>query len=175
MQIMLDLETMGTKPGSVIRSIGAIAFYLNGTLTPYEKFYSNIDRDSCLDAGLTEDQSTMDFWHKQPAETQAIFEQNPRPLPEVLSDFYSWFLANDGVEVWAQGAAFDPVLTEHAMNVCGIKVPWKFWNVRDTRTIYQVAGFDHHAATRAGVEHYALDDCLHQIKCVQQALRSMGK
>lgn len=172
MHVMLDLETMGTAPGSVIRSIGAVAFEFGG-LVHTNTFYRNIDRDSCLDAGLTEDAKTMKWWQEQPADTQSIFDRDPELLPVALSQFYSWFKEVGGEEVWAQGAAFDPVLTEHAMLVCGILVPWKFWNVRDTRTLYAIADFAHHDFGRTGIEHYALDDCLHQIKCVNAAVKQL--
>lgn len=57
---MLDLETFGTKPGSVIRSIGAVMFDLDGRTGP--EFYRNIDEESCVKAGLTYDPSTVSWW-----------------------------------------------------------------------------------------------------------------
>ena len=179
MHIMLDLETMGTKPGSVIRSIGAVGFELGAPSQPagaYLEYYANITRESCIDAGLTEDSATVEWWSRQSAEAKDIFADNPVSLPEALSVFYSWFKAVGGKQVWSQGAAFDVVLAEFAFKAASMPpVPWKFWDVHDTRTVYEIAGFDHHAAVRGGIAHYALDDCKHQIKCVLESLRMLGR
>lgn len=65
--IMIDLETMGTRPGSAILSIGACSFdpnWLGGSDSDHEPgearrtFYQNITLASCLDAGLTIDAAT---------------------------------------------------------------------------------------------------------------------
>ncbi len=58
--LMLDLETWGTAPGSALRSIGAVFFDLDGKTG--ETFYRNIDKQSCLDAGLKIDPATVSWW-----------------------------------------------------------------------------------------------------------------
>ena len=51
--VMLDLETWGTMPGSALRSIGAITFDPYGNDGFVEaSFYRNIDHVSCERAGL---------------------------------------------------------------------------------------------------------------------------
>lgn len=172
MHVMIDIETWGTLPGSAIRSIGAVAFDLHSGISLDDTFYCNIDEDSCVDAGLTQDLKTITWWEAQSPAAQTLLQQNPLPVAEGLSELYSWFNRVDGQEVWCQGAAFDVVLLEHAMRKLGIPVPWKFWNVRDTRTLYQVADLAYHNEKREGVEHHALHDCQHQVKLV---LLSMGK
>lgn len=169
MHVMLDLETWGTAPGSAIRSIGAVAFDLTSGEVSEPAFYHNIDDGSCEFFGLTRDAATETFWAKQPREAQEALLKDQLPLAEVLSEFYSWFNAVEGKQVWAQGASFDPVLMDAAFKATGVKPPWKFWHFRDTRTVYDIAGFDYHAEKREGTHHNALDDCLHQIKMVRAA------
>lgn len=167
--VMLDLETFGTKPGSVLRSVGAVFFDFQGHLGP--EFYRNIDKDSCMAAGLSLDLNTVKWWSQQSQEAQDSLLVDPRPLGDVVSQFHSWFTHNKGVTVWAQGANFDPALWEAAALALKQPVPWKFWNVRDTRTVYDVGNVSPQAMPpREGTYHNALDDAKHQVRCVAKAI-----
>lgn len=170
---MLDLETFGTKPGSVLRSIGAVMFTLDGQITA--EFYRNINHDSCHAAGLKVDPNTADWWSRQSQEAQDSLLVDQRQLSEVVGAFHGWFKANGGVTVWAQGANFDPALWEAAAEAVRSRVPWKFYNVRDTRTVYDVCNFDPMSITRVGTYHNALDDAKHQVRCVAAALANRSK
>ena len=59
--VMCDLETLGLTPGSAILSIGACFFrpvsarvYLDERVIG-ERFYANVDPESCKERGLTEE------------------------------------------------------------------------------------------------------------------------
>lgn len=166
--IMFDLETFGTKPGSVLRSIGAVVFD-PATGHTGATFYSNIDRASCEAVGLTVDPGTEAWWKKQAIEAQNALLQNCRPIADVVRDFHAWFRTNGGNEIWCQGANFDSVLWQSVADAVRQPVPWKFWNVRDTRTAYDCFGLNANAIGRAGTYHNALDDSLHQVRCVSAA------
>lgn len=165
---MLDLETFGTKPGSVLRSIGAAMFNLDGEITA--EFYRNIDKASCLAAGLTVDPNTERWWSQQSDEAQSSLLVDPRPLAEVVGAFHGWFRLNGGVKVWAQGSNFDPGMWEAVAAAIRSPVPWKFYNARDTRTVYEICKFDPISVRRIGTFHNALNDAKHQIKCVAAAI-----
>lgn len=167
--IMLDLETFGTKPGSVLRSVGAVAFELDGTMGP--EFYYNIDHESCALAGLKVDASTAAWWSQQSKAAREALLVDPHQLAWVVVNFHGWFIANGGVTVWSQGANFDPALWEAAAEAVNEKVPWKFWNVRDTRTVYDVANMNPTLVKRTGTYHNALDDAKHQVRCVAAAVK----
>jgi len=173
MHVMLDLETYGVRPGSVIRSIGAVTFDPNDITAKQQEFYINVDHDSCMEAGLTVDHSTFLWWQSQLPEAKELVTKDAVPLKDALSAFRQWFAVNDGLQVWSQGANFDSVLLEAAMIAAKGYAPWKFYNVRDTRTVYEIAGFDTSTIPREGVHHYAVDDCKHQIKCIHAALEKM--
>lgn len=167
---MLDLETFGTKPGSVLRSIGAVVFDLSGNMG--EEFYYNIDQGTCQAAGLTVDANTAQWWSRQSKEARDALLVDPRPLPWVVADFHGWFVANAGMgaRVWAQGANFDPAMWEAAALAVNNPVPWKFYNVRDTRTAYDIANLNTSSVPRSGTYHNALDDAKHQVRCVAKAI-----
>jgi hypothetical protein len=177
--VMLDLETLGTRPGSVILSIGAVFFDLDGTTG--ETFYRNIDPQTCAAVGLTVDPQTYAavgltvdpqtkaWWMRQSQAARDALAIDRRPLAAVVKDFAGFFRGG-GEFVWAQGATFDPPLWEAAAAAVGCSTPWKFWNARDTRTVYDICGLDYKSMPREGVYHNALDDCLTQVKAVAAAL-----
>ena len=55
MRIMLDLETLSTKPNAAIISIGAVDLDDAKNL-----FYCVVDAESCVAVGLQKDQDTID-------------------------------------------------------------------------------------------------------------------
>jgi hypothetical protein len=168
--VMLDIETFGTQPGSVIRSIGAATFDLDGSVGA--TFYANIDDASALAAGLVIDPKTAEWWLQQPAAARRALLVNPIPFRDALRQFRDWYWSQNAPFVWAQGANFDPPLLEAAYRAVGEEPPWRFYNVRDTRTVYDLFSFDTRDLVRMRVHHNALDDTLHQIALVAAALRN---
>lgn len=169
--VMLDLETMGTRPGSSILSLGAVLVDLAGNTG--DSFYSTISHASCIDAGLTVDEQTRAWWSQQSADARAAVLRDPKPLDCVAAEFSSWLRSSSAIYVWSQGANFDPVLWEAASVAVKRSAPWKFFNVRDTRTLYHIAGFNPKGMPRAGTYHNALDDAFHQVKCVAAAVAAL--
>lgn len=166
---MLDIETFGTTPGAVIRSIGAVTFSLSGETG--STFYVNVDRKSCEDAGLFVDPATERWWSEQSEAARKALLVNPIPLKEALQRFTKWFVDQQAPYVWAHGANFDPPLLEAAYVRTGGRIPWKFWNVRDTRTVFDLFKYDTRDLARNRVHHNALDDTLHQVDLIAAALR----
>jgi hypothetical protein len=166
--VMLDLETFGTRPGAALRSIGAVMFDPNSGEIGTE-FYANISDASCREAGLHVDPETVKWWAKQNQRAQDALLIKQRTLTEVALEFEAWWRKNRAVFVWSHGANFDEPIWSAAMYAIGRKVPWKYWDARCTRTVYDVTGFDPRSVRRAGTYHNALDDARHQAVCVQRA------
>lgn len=167
--VMLDLETFGVVPGVVLRSIGAVAFDLDGATG--SSFYANVDRKSCEDIGLIVDPATERWWAQQSKAARDALEVSPQPIADVAAAFHSWFAKTGATHVWSHGAAFDAVLWEAAARRLHLATPWKFWNVRDTRTVFDLFDFDIRDITRDGTYHNALDDARYQVRCVAAAIR----
>jgi len=166
--VMFDLETFGKRPGCVVRSIGAVFFDMRGGLG--HELYRNIEPDSCKAVGLGLDPDTVEWWSKQPQPARDALLVDQQPLKRVVLEFANWFKAKGGERIWCQGATFDAPVWEAAALAVGSQVPWKFWNVRDTRTLYDLYNFDPKSVARAGTYHNALDDAKHQARCVQAAV-----
>lgn len=174
MHIMIDLETWGTLPGSALRSIGAVTFSPYGDRHTEQTFYANIDRASCENAGLSVNDETVKWWSSQSLASQSRLEDNCRPLRDVVHEFAKWWQSVGGTYVWSNGANFDEVLWRVAAERVNHGTPWKYWNVRDTRTCWHLARLNPKAVPFEGVQHDAIADARHQAKCVTQAYSMLG-
>lgn len=179
---MIDLETLGTKPGSAILSIGAVIFSPAGKLPDRDEsgnlpesitFYANIEIKTSVAAGFTVDQSTIDWWKKQDPKARNILLENKKDVAEVFKAFYKWCRDRKVKYPWSHGVAFDVVLLECGYDLLdGPSAPWNFYDARDTRTLYDIAGVKPNRGE--GVHHYALDDAINQAVAVQKAYRKLG-
>lgn len=172
--IMVDLETLGTVPGCVVLSIGAVAFDASGT---YAEFYQQIYTPSCTERFLTVNKATMKWWEAQTPEARRILHDCNDPLssvdlPTALNQFTSFVeVHGDDVRVWGNGADFDNALLTVAYDVCGRKIPWKFYNSRCYRTLKEQ--FPDIKLERTGTYHNALDDARCQAVHAARLLRRL--
>lgn len=161
MDVMLDLETLGTSPGSIILSIGAVEFDPTTGLLGKE-FYRVINSGSSEILGLTADASTLKWWEGQTKEARTVLTEAKEAgtvLQSVLIDFNEFLSACGflgGIRVWGNGSDFDNVLLIAAYKAAGLKPAWKYSNSRCFRTLKNL--IPSVADNRVVVEHNALAD-----------------
>jgi exodeoxyribonuclease VIII len=154
--IMLDLETLGTSPNSVILSIGAVKFDPNTRLFT-DEMYTVINTRSCREIGMTIDPSTQEWWSRQSAEARRVIEEaelTPVTIDVALDKFSNFAHWNSCI--WGNGSDFDNAMLQEAYKKLGKKQPWAFWNNRCYRTMKNMVSVDQPA--RVGTYHNALDD-----------------
>lgn len=168
--VMIDIETLGRTAGCIVLSIGACVFDPRGE-GHGETFYRNIDVTTSMMAGFHFDESTLKWWQDQ--NKNAVNELNDEKvsIEDALYDFADWFKSVKGYQCWCQGSNFDHPILGAAYDKFDITHPWKFWACRDTRTVYDCCGITDKDIPREGTYHNAIDDCVHQVKAVQKALR----
>lgn len=172
--VMLDIETLGTKPGCVVVSIGAATFMPNrGREGIGSRFYRTLELEQQTERGLTIEGGTFQWWLGQSDEAfRSSFKCETAPV-HAFAEFAEWYKEEGGLVLWAQGQDFDPPILAAAMNNFMVSPPWKFYQQRDTRTFYDVArmrgGFNYKDVPRLNVHHNALDDVEHQIECMGEA------
>lgn len=165
---MIDLETLGVVPGCAVLQIGAVCFDPHGDELG-DTFSANLDVTSQTQIGMHREKSTEEWWSVQPKELRARLAQNQIVPTKAIDMLESWFARNKAEFVWSHGAAFDlPILTL-LLHKLKKRVFWSFWKIRDTRTLYDLAGFDPRDMRRDGAIHDALDDAVFQARCVQTA------
>jgi hypothetical protein len=159
---MIDLESLGTNNDCVFVSIGACLFDpFTNEIDHGNTFYERIDWDSSFKEGRTFNVPTMKWWLQQSDAARNEICKEGNPLSVVLKQFENW-LPEDPI-VWGNGSTFDISILNHAYNNCP---KWKFWNIRDVRTVLDIAKGLYRKPKIEGTAHNALDDALYQAKYV---------
>jgi hypothetical protein len=169
--IMLDIETLGTRPGAIALSAALVRF------SDEAQCSINLSIADQKALGLVEDPATVDWWQQQPNEAWRAATNNAVPLVaglQYLATWIAWASNSGDALVWCHGATFDCPLLDEVYRRAGIATPWPFWGVRDTRTLYDLAGVDPKAFA-VPPPHVALNDALGQTRAANEALRILGK
>ena len=159
--VMIDLETMGTRPNAAIVSIGAIKFDRDGT---HGGFYRTVDLQSSIDAGLSVDGATIMWWLQQSEKARRdLYETDVGAVDlfNALTDLIEWIGDFDLIGgIWGNGAAFDNAILKSAWHACGQGELWPHWLDRCYRT--EKARHPHMNVERIGVHHNAFSDAATQ-------------
>lgn len=172
--IMLDIETLNTTPKSVVLSIGGVAFNRHDKDVDYHfldlRCGTKELRNEQMMMGRTISRSTMAFWKRQSAAAKKLVFQNPSvdstfELLEKLSDFVTRH--EDVKAIWANGAAFDPVILGDLYRDFDMTAPWSYRHEYCYRTFRMLHGHLVDELDFVGTQHHALADALHQAKHLQ--------
>lgn len=170
--IMIDLETLSVCTNAVILTIGAAKFNLGNPII-IDSFYSRITIQSCINVGMVTDKKTIDWWNKQKntdVYNEALGEDIERiNIKIALNNLTTWMGSMSNVRIWANGPSFDCSILGEAYRKCNLPIPWKYWNERDVRTIYDLGGVTKNDVPDDNI-HNALEDCYRQITGVNLAL-----
>lgn len=171
--IMIDLETLDVLPTATILTIGAVKFdpFGDDVNDPKcEKFYVRVDVDSCDRIGATVSQATLDWWSSQSQESQneAFDPENRIPIEDAITQLYKFCWG--AKRVWSHGAGFDVIILEHYFRKIGKAIPWSFWEVRDTRTIFDIGINPNRPPV---LKHHALEDAWNQAVGVQNVYKKL--
>ena len=139
--IMIDIETLGTAPGSVILSVGAAAS--NGV-----ELFHQVSLADSLFHGFTVDPETMAWWRKQDPSVWSKQTQGDLSPVSALACISEWIQSirngdssaetGNRIRVWGDGATFDCVLLEEAYRRVGLACPWTYAEVYCYRTVRQL-------------------------------------
>ena len=176
-EIMVDIETLSTRPNATIMSIGAIKFDRKSPikkLEEMEQFYIKITRESCEALGMRTDPETVAWWNSQDEAIryEALENQENRvEIKDALRQFKKW-IGRSSI-VWGNGDDFDCVILDQAYKECSMETPWKFWNTRDVRTVLDLTKI-RACDLPANEKHHPVHDCYRQIWGVKTGLERAG-
>jgi DNA polymerase III epsilon subunit-like protein len=176
-EVMVDLETYSTNSDALIITIGAIKFSRKGnlqTLEDSDKFYRRITIESSRILGLNINPETVLWWSQQSKESRYEIEtdEDRVPIQQALKELNEWFGCKR--KIWGHGSVFDCIILENSYKACNIEAPWNFWDVRDSRTMFDIGGIKMKDLPTKG-EHHALYDAYRQIIGVKQAFENIKK
>ena len=175
-EVMLDIESLSTKTNASILTIGAIRFNRHDFKVK-EKFYKRITKESNEHFNRHFDENTISWWHSQSEEAKKeIFENKDRiNLSSALQELS--IFCRGASKIWANGVAFDIPILESAYEACDLDTPWRFWIIRDVRTVYDLGRMNLTIFKRQNKldkqHHNALADCETQLLCFEQAMNNI--
>ena len=171
---MIDIESLDTTPDCVILTIGAVLFDPRGQgiIDKIEIRPTIEDQTEIYNRSINDE--TVKWWSKQSPEAieEAMGDQGRVTFKDAMEQLYKicW---NHG-KPWSHGAPFDIVAMEHAWRQLGKPAPWPYYNVRDTRTLFDIAGVNLKDGGHV-TSHKAVEDAERQAIVVQQAYMKLMK
>lgn len=175
--VMTDIETLGTTSDSTIFQISAIAFdIITGEYLSEFNQIADIEQNKDIVA----DGSTIKWWLNTNKELlQELLNKGEGSSYELLRNFWNWLenLKTQGeVYLWGNGILFDNKMIQCQMDDIGLGYPIYYKNDRDVRTIVDLASnklgisekelkerFNDYSL----VGHNAFDDVKYQINLVK--------
>lgn len=173
--LMIDLETLDTSPNCVILTIGVVRFDPKGigiaeklelrpTIEDQTEQYNRIINDD-----------TLRWWSNQSlaAQEEALGDKDRIPFKDCMEILYKFGWNRRAV--WSHGAPFDVVAIESGMRQTlsyPNPIPWPFYTVRDTRTLFEIAGVKLSDGGHV-TSHKAVEDAERQAIVVQKAYKKL--
>lgn len=130
--IMLDIECTGVKPGCHVIAIGACTF---GRIGDMGSILFNDAASYHGDDRFEADPETLDWWSKQPSWKYDAAFSGVQPVDKMLEKFAVYLKQFPSKRVWGNSASFDLKILEHAYITCGLPVPWGFRDEMCYRTL----------------------------------------
>lgn len=181
--IVIDIETLGTRPGCPVIEIGACAVdpdggaivgnfsrRLSGTYC-FRDVRSVAEGTDCL-GGV--DRGTALWWMLDTDRKETLRRILSRPYgpscdTDALIAFADWFREVrdiDDVRVWGNGPTFDLSILSEACRIEHIPTPWDYREERCVRTALEMSGYERGSVAweEAGPRHRALNDARHEAK-----------
>lgn len=169
----IDLETIDTRPSATVLSLGAVKFNPLGDSEPHSELYLKISIDEQDALGRTASDSTIEWWSKQdPKIMEEAFDQDDAvSVGEALRQISKWVVGVD--TLWGQGYGFDYTILEDMFRCAARPIPWNFWIIRDSRTLFSCCEKDPRKSMQSNL-HNALADAYFQSKAIQIAYKELG-
>ena len=165
LDVMLDIETLSTRPNALVLSIGAVRFSCATDPIFDTQFFAVPSLMEQIMAGRHVDQKTQEFWQKQPLSASDhwngpnVAYKGVREALVGLAEFVT-----DAPRVWANGIVFDIGIMESLYRANNMEPPWKYNAPRDARTFYDTnPEVTKLGSTEDYLAHHPLGDCKLQI------------
>lgn len=201
MELMVDIETLGTTAGAPVVTIGAVLF------DPFSCDDSDVLKDRAIEIRVDVADSikysqgvegaTIRWWFEQEdAAIKALIQGESVPMQEALLKLWRYchergkFVDTeffDGLSAlprtcryWAKDPDFDMQLMRYYYEHPELeaRMPWKFWECRSVRTVQDLAwpegSADRPEFEVEGVAHDARWDAITQAMTVQAAMHRLG-
>jgi exodeoxyribonuclease VIII len=168
MNIMIDIETLGTRHDAPILQIAAQSFDGNDPCVGVCSTY--VDLVSAVKHGARIEPETVIWWAGKPEAQAKMFTSAAVGIRMALLMLSAFVERYKRPQIWAKSPSFDLVILRSAMERLSIPCPWGFRQERDVRTLLSISPVDKDNAS----PHDAVADCADQVQQVRVAYEKLG-
>jgi exodeoxyribonuclease VIII len=167
--LMVDLETLSTNLNAAILTLGAVIFD-PFTDSPMQELYLRLTLEDQEALGAEISNSTIEWWGKQQPEIiiEAFGEENRVSFHDAMKQFHKFAWNCD--KFWSHGATYDLIILQLAFKQLNITYPWSYYDMRDTRTLFDLSDAEMPQAQK----HNALEDAKRQAIGVRNVYKKLG-
>lgn len=159
--IMVDIETLGTEVDSTIFQISAVAFDIESG-DKIGEFDGLADISKNEDYEMDVSGKTLKWWLNTDVELfKRLINSGEKSSDEILTDFHKWLEGYSQIGelyLWGNGIMFDNRMIKEKMEGLGLEYPVHFRNDRDVRTIFELAAMKKNMSVSEFRETYSLPD-----------------
>lgn len=168
-QLMCDIESLSTDFNAVILTLGAVIFDPFSD-SEMQEFYIRLNVEEQEALGSKIDPNTIEWWSKQdPAIIEEAFtDENRISFYEGMQKFHKF--AWNCSKFWSHGSSYDLVILQIAFQKLKMHCPWSYYDIRDTRTLFDLADAEMPQAQK----HNALEDAKRQAIGVRNVYKKLG-
>lgn len=168
-ELMVDLETLDTKTSAVVLTLGAVKFDPFND-SPMKELYIKFDIESQESLDCTISNDVIDWWSKQDesVKTEAFSDDNRLDVKDAIDTFHKFAWGCN--KFWSKGSCFDIMILEHLYSKLKKTVPWQYWEIRDARTLFDLADPNMPSA----LLHNALEDARRQAIGVRNIYKKLN-
>lgn len=183
--VMLDIETLGRRPGCGIMTIGATRFDAMGSrdlvADPKGHFYCAINSFDCANKGFTTDNETLKFWKGQPIwnDLSAEIRDSATSTKMACMQLAEYLEQQNADKIWSNSPSFDVDILRFMFEKMGVPFPVAYRQETDYRTVMELAfpNRDDRPAPEfrdSYPPHHALGDAMDQAIQINKALVQLG-
>lgn len=184
--LMLDIETLGRRPGYGIMSIGGSVFNSANDLkiigNPDNHFYRVLSTFDLTNHGFQTDSATLKWWReKEIWKTLSVQVANSNEGARKVCEDFAHFITTQAKpdKIWANSPSFDIEMVRFMFRKMNVAFPMNYQNEMDFRTLMELTypvreNRPQRIFTGMNVEHHALGDAIEQSFQATHALNSLG-
>lgn len=171
--LMVDIETLGNKPGCIITQIACVPFNWKDKNERLEDVFKvKLRIDGQLLKGLKVQADTLQWWSGQDPKVfkEMISNEGAVSFTDGLYQLRTYIqtLYPSQLLVWGNSNRFDLGILAFAYDLIFQEIPWYFRNERDVRTLVGLIPEIKANHVYKGTAHVPEIDCLNQIdQCVE--------
>jgi len=160
-EAMIDIETFDVTHDAVVFQ-AAVVFFTKDFEIVYQELW-NLNFDEQYAAGRDVSASTIAFHLGIPANAEkALRDPEAVTMKQFTAQLIHNFDTFNPRQVWSKGS-FDFNILENLIAYVACKPPWKFYQLRELRTLMIECG-----VKKGDVKHNALEDCLDQVERLKE-------